>query len=309
MSEIQNPGAAPADSLRVMKIPVADAIAYAYKFTLTHLGTIIGLCWVPLVLIAVLQFLPYALGGNPMAPAENATIQGRQGLENLGSSLLILLFYSIMYVPVTRQALGLRQGPAVIHFAFGAPEFRVFGALCVFLLVLLTMGIGIGVLGLIFGGLALASGKNALVGLIFALIFLTAVLGFIYATVRLGFLLVPVAVAEERISLTRSWVLARQNFWRILGVLVAVLLPIYLLHLIGLLTIVGPGLLAALPSDPNQAEQVLAARFAMVGQHMPAYLGLTLILAPFSIGLAIGASAFGYRALVPARGHGMIATA
>jgi hypothetical protein len=297
MSEIQGSGTAPAAPSQVRKIPVRETIVHAYKFTLAHLGTIIGLCWLPLVLIAVLQFLPYALGGNPMAPAENASAQGRHGLENLGSSLLILLLYSIMYVPVTRQALGWRQGTAVVHFALGAPEFRVFGALCLFFLVLLTMGIGVGVLGMILAGIAITAGKNALLGLLFALIILGAVLAFIYATLRLGFLVVPVAVAEEQISLTRSWVLARQNFWRILGVLLSVLLPIYLLHLIGLLAIVGPGLLAPLPYDPNHAEQVLAARFAMVGQHMPEYLGLTLILAPFSIGLAVGASTFGYRAL------------
>jgi hypothetical protein len=308
MSEIQGSGAAPAAPTQIRKLPVGDTIAYAYKFTFTHLGTIIGLCWLPLVLIAVLQFLPYALGGNPMAPAENATMQGRHELENLASSLLVLLLYSIVYVPVTRQALGLRQGTAAIHFALGAAEFRVFGALCLFFLVLLTMGIGIGILGMILTGIALAAGKNALLGLLFAFVILAAVLGFIYAIVRLGFLVVPVAVAEEQISLTRSWTLARQNFWRIFGVLLSVLLPIYVLHLIGLLAIVGPGLLAPLPSDTNQAEQVLAARFALVGQHMPAYLGLTLILAPFSIGLAVAASAFGYRALAPERGNGMAAT-
>ncbi|HEX3651269.1 MAG TPA: hypothetical protein VHU18_00420 [Rhizomicrobium sp.] len=309
MPEIQGSGAAPAAPTRIRKLPVGETIAYAYKFTLAHLGTIIGLCWLPLVLIAVLQFLPYALGGDPMASTENVTMQGRHELESLASSLLILLLYSIMYVPVTRQALGLRQGTAIIHFALGAPEFRVFGALCLFFLVLLTMGIGIGVLGMILTAIALAAGKNALLGLLFAFVILAAVLGFIYAIVRLGFLLVPIAVAEEQISLTRSWILARQNFWRILGVLLSVLLPIYLLHLIGLLAIVGPGLLAPLPSDTNQAEQVLAARFALVGRHMPAYLGLTLILAPFSIGLAIAASAFGYRALAPERGNGMATTA
>jgi hypothetical protein len=299
MSEIRDSGSAPAAPLPIRKIPVGNTIVRAYKFTFTHIGTIIGLCWLPLVLIAVLQFLPYAFGGNPMEPAENATAQGRHGLENLASSLLILLLYSIMYVPVTRQALGLRQGTAVIHFALGAPEFRVFGALCLFFLVLLTMGMGIGVLGMILTGIALATGKNALLGLLFASVILAAVLGFIYAIVRLGFLLIPVAAAEEQISLTRSWILARQNFWRIFGVLLSVLVPIYLLHLIGLLAIVGPGLLAPLPSDSNQAEQILAARFALVGEHMPAYLGLTLIRAPFSIGLAAGASAFGFRALVP----------
>jgi hypothetical protein len=282
-----------------MKIPFGKTIAYAYGFTFGQLGTIIGLCWLPLVLIAVLQFLPYALGGNPMASPENATVEGRQGLENLASSLLMLLLYSIMYVPVTRQALGLRQGTALVHFALGPPEFRVFGALLLFFLVIMAMAMGIGILVLLLGGLTALTGKNPLVAIAAALAVIAALLGFIYAIVRLAFLIVPVTVAEGHISLIRGWLLARGNFWRIFGVMIAVLLPVYLLHLIGLVVIAGPALLAPLPADMAAAEQVLRARFVLVGQHMPAYLGLTLILAPFNVGLGIGASAFAYRALVP----------
>ncbi len=279
------------------RIDVGKTITHAYSFTIGQLGTIIGLCWLPLVLMAVLQFLPYALGGNPMAPAENAAAQGRHGLESLATSLVMLLLYSIIYVPVTRQALGQRKGSAMIHFALGAAEFRVFGALCLFFVVMMVMAVAIGVLGLILGGLSLAAGKNAFMALIFALLILASVLGFIYAIVRLGFLIVPVTVAEEQVSLTRGWLLTQHNFWRIFVVLLAVLVPIYLLHLIGLIAIVGPGLLAPLPASTGLAEQVLASRFALVGQHMPAYLGLTLILAPFSIGLSVGAATFAYRTL------------
>src|SRR5256885_4893359 len=63
------------------KLPVGSTIRHAYSFTFGELGTIIGLCWLPLVLIAILQFLPYAFGGDPMAAPENAAVQGRHGLE------------------------------------------------------------------------------------------------------------------------------------------------------------------------------------------------------------------------------------
>ncbi len=282
------------------KIPVGSTIRHAYTFTFSELGTIIGLCWLPLVLIAILQFLPFAFGGDPMAPAENATAQGRHGLENLMSSLLMILLYSIAYVPVTRQAFGQRHGPAIVHFALGVPEFRVFGALLLFFLVIFAMALGIGVLGLVAGGVSAMTGKNPIAGLVLALVILAALLGFIYAIVRLGFLIVPVAVAENQISLTRAWMLTRGNFWRIFGILAAVLVPLYLLHLGAIVALVGPGLFAPLPSNPALAEQALAARFAMVGQHIPAYLGITLILAPFNIGLGIGAAAHAYRVLTPA---------
>src|ERR1051326_1194626 len=211
-----------------MKIPFGKTIAYAYSFTFGQLGTIIGLCWLPLVLMAVLQFLPYAFGGNPMAPAENAAAQGRHALTGLASSLLMLLLYSMMYVPVTRQALGLRKGSAFVHIALGPPEFRVFGALLLFFIVMMAMVIGIGILSLVLGGVSLATGKNAVVALISALLILAAVLGFIYAIVRLSFLIVPVTVAEEHVSLPRAWLLTQHNFWRIFAVLLAVLVPVSL---------------------------------------------------------------------------------
>ncbi len=280
------------------KLPVGSTIRHAYTFTLSELGTIIGLCWLPLVLIAILQFLPYAFGGDPAAPAENATAQGRHGLENLLSSLLMILLYAIAYVPVTRQAFGMRQGPAIVHFALGLPEFRVFGALLLFFIVIFVMFIGIGLLGLLAGGVALMTGKNPIVELGFALVILAALLGFVYAVVRLGFLIVPATVAENQISLTRAWTLTRGNFWRIFVILAAVLVPLYLLHLGGLIALVGPGLFAPLPSSPVLAEQVLAARFALVGKHIPEYIGITLILAPFNIGLGIGAAVYAYKTLV-----------
>ncbi|HSC19288.1 MAG TPA: hypothetical protein VLC74_10270 [Rhizomicrobium sp.] len=277
------------------KIPVGKAVAYAYRFTLAEIGTIIGLAWLPLVLMAVVQFLPFVFG-NPMAPAENATAQGREQLENLLRSVLLLLLYSIVYVPVTRQALGSRKGTAVIHFALGIPELRVFGALCLFFLVLMIIVTGIGLGALLLGGLAMAN-KSAGFSLLVALLVLFAVLAFCYVTVRLSFLILPVTVAEEQISLSRGWILARGNFWRILAVLLAVLLPLYLINFIGIVMIVGPQLVAPLPTNTALAEQAIAARFGMIGQHMPGYLGLTLILAPFSIGLGVGASVFGYRTL------------
>src|SRR6476646_11884553 len=193
------------------KLPMASTIRHAYTFTLSELGTVIGLCWLPLVLIAILQFLPYAFGGDPMAPAENATAQGRHGLEGLVSSILMILLYSIAYVPVTRLALGLRKGPAIVHFALGLPEFRVFGALVLFFLVIFAMAVGIGVLGLVAGGVSAMTGKNPVAGLLLALVILAAVLGFIYVIVRLGFLIVPVVVAENQISLARAWKIGRAS--------------------------------------------------------------------------------------------------
>ncbi|HEY1962866.1 MAG TPA: hypothetical protein VGG69_10640 [Rhizomicrobium sp.] len=282
------------------KIPVRQTVSYAYSFTFGQIGTIIGLCWLPLVVIAVLQFLPYALGGNPLAPAENATALGRQELQSLATSLLVLLLYAIMCVPVTRQALGLRQGGAIVHFAIGMPEFRAFGALLLFFLMTRLMELGISLLSLLIGRIAQSAG-GALAGFVLALGMLAAVAAFVYAIARLGFVLLPVTVAENQVSLTRAWMLTKGNFWRILGVALAVLLPLYLLYIVGLSIIVGPDM-ANSPAAAGGASEAFTATLRTIGRHMPEYLGLTLILAPFNIGLSLGAAAFAYRALVPTAG-------
>jgi hypothetical protein len=44
------------------KLSVGPAIRFAFRFAFGQLGTIIGLVWAPMVAIAVLTFLPHALG-------------------------------------------------------------------------------------------------------------------------------------------------------------------------------------------------------------------------------------------------------
>jgi hypothetical protein len=286
----------------VNKIPVGKTIAYAYGFTFGNLGAIIGLSWVSLVVVAVLQFLPYAGGHSPMIQPDNAAQAGQQALESLGSFFLILLLYSVVYVAVTRQALGLRQGSAMVHFALGAPEFRVFGAMLLFVLVLfgtaMVFGLAMALLTVLFGGASMPVAAAAAVGVAM----LCGVAAFLYVAIRLGFLIAPVTVAEAQISLTRGWILTAGNFWRLFAVVLAIGTPIVLLYAIGLWAIMGPGLFAPLPDNPDQMKQAMDLRFAALGQNMPMYIGLTLLIAPFNFGLNLGAAAFVYRALVPPRG-------
>ena len=137
------------------------------------------------------------------------------------------------------------------------------------------------------------------IGIVAALIVLVTSLAFVYAIVRLGFLILPVTVAEEQISLVRGWIVTKGNFWRIFAVVLAIGIPIAIAYALVVVGIIGPGrLFAALPADPAAQARALNERFAILQQHMPLYIGLNLILAPFAIGLNAGASAFAYRALV-----------
>ncbi|HTK80587.1 MAG TPA: hypothetical protein VL286_09125 [Rhizomicrobium sp.] len=279
------------------RVPVGKTIAYAYGFTFGHLGTIIGLAWLPLVISAVLQFLPYAFGVDSGTTPENATAQGRQALEGMATGLLIILLNAMIFVPVVRQALGLRQGTAIVHFKLGVPEFRLFAAILLLLLVTFVLALGLRLLEVGVG--LLASGRGAIAGILAVLSVLAASLGFVYAIVRLGFLVLSVTVAEEQISLVRGWVLTKGNFWRIFGIVLAIGVPLAIAYSLVVIGIIGPlRLFARLPADPTAAAQAFNARFAILQQHMPLYIGLNLIIAPFAIGLNAAASAFGYRALV-----------
>jgi hypothetical protein len=281
------------------KIPVGKTISYAYSFTLSQLGSIIGLAWISLVAIAILQFLPYAAGGDPMAEPTNPLQAGQHAIQSLGISILILVLTSIIYVAVTRLALGTRPGGAIAHFALGVPEFRTFGAIFLFGLVIFGIAIGMGIAVGIVVAAANAAHNDALLALVLAAAILVALCAIIYIAARLGFLLVPATVVEEHISLSRSWLLTRGNFWRIFAVLLAVALPIALIELACTAAIVGPSLFAPLPAG-GDASQALAARFAEFGHHAPMLIGLRLLIAPFQLGLSMGASAFAYRALTAA---------
>lgn len=280
------------------KIPVADTIRFAYGFAFAQIGAIIGLVWLPLMVMAVLQFLPYAIGtANSPAAADSAAATSA-ALANFACSTGVLLLYAINGVSVTRQALGVRQGAASFHFALGWPEWRMFGAIVICGL-LLVAAIGVYVLA----GSAILS-RLAATPLLDVLADVYTLAGFcavVWFALRLIFLVAPVVVAEERLDLPRAWMLTRRNVLRILAVLLAVTLPLLLIQCVALALIAGPQFFLPLPDNAASAALAIEQRFALFDRHMPEVIGLTLILTPFNLGLTLGAAAHAYRALVPER--------
>lgn len=270
------------------KLPVGKTISDAYGFTFSHLGTIIGLIWFPMVISTLLNFLP-ELAGNYSDGSGNVVASG--AVENLAVLLLTLLLSAVMYVAVARQALGLRQGPAVFHFALGQPEFRVYGALLIIYFL-----IGIAALAQVEaqsvgGQAALFASFTVLPGILFV----------IYVVIRFGFLLVPAVVAENRLDFAHIWSLTRGNFWRILAVVAAIAIPLWLVESTAALALMGRELQAALPPAQATDRQVIEQHMMLIEDvfrhHMPELMGIGLILAPFSLGLTLAASASAYRAL------------
>jgi hypothetical protein len=276
------------------KLPVADTIRFAYTFAFGQIGAIIGLVWLPLVIVAFLQFLPYALGTAYTAAGSNSAEATGATFIDLAFSTTALVLYAMNFVSVTRQALGLRQGAASIHIALGWPEWRMFAAIVISGLIL-TAALG---LYLILGSMLFPGAPGG--GLMAGLVVLYAVAGFgafVWFALRLVFLLAPVVVVEERLDLVRAFLLSRGNVWRILAITLAVTLPLLLVQGIALGVIVGPELFAPL----SGTSTAIAERFRLLDRHMPALIGLFLMLTPFNLGLVFGASSFAYRTLVPPR--------
>ena len=278
------------------KLPVWSTIRFAYAFTIGDIGTIIGLIWLPTLLIGVLQFLPYEVGTR-LSDASSSTAAAASFLNFL-FLFATLLLYAMNAVAVLRQALGLRKGPASLYFSVGLGEWRMLGAnvLCALILGALVLGY--------FAGFLVVSSlfKSDAVG--DGVMLAYAVIGgclLVYIGLRLVFLVAPIVVTEDKVDFVRSWTLSSRNLLRILAVVAAVSLPLLAIQTVATILIGGPGLLAPLPADQHAMEAALNLRLALLDKHMPELIGLFLILAPFNFGLTFGAEAAAYRALVPPR--------
>jgi hypothetical protein len=271
------------------KIPVLDTIRAAYRFTFTHLGAIIGLIWLPMILATVMGFFVMQRFFVALADAfasNNFALMGPALLGLISFLLVGLLLSAMMSVPVMQLALGSRKQGALAHFAFGPPEWRLFRA-------------GLGVAGFLFALLVIVSmGTTALLGM-GTLNANLASLGLFYVCLiffilRFGFFLPAVAVAESGPVLPRSWLMSAGNFWRILVIFLAVVVPARLVMLVVELALLGPRIL-----EPGLLDStaMMAAQIHGASQNMPMTAGLLFLMAPVLLGLTLGASAHAYRAL------------
>jgi hypothetical protein len=276
----------------VPRLSVTAIIREAYNFTLANLGAIIGLIWLPMVLLTVGQFFVnqhYGAQINEAVAAGNPAAAGPAVLAVLFFLLIQLALIAMMMVSVTQLALGQRQGGAMFHFTFGALEWRMFRTLFAaalflippFLLLMLSTGAVMGA--------APAAGGPQGVG---ALLALPLLAGVIYFAVRLMALLFPVVLTEEKSIIVRAWTLTTGNFWRLLGAFLGALLPVYVLTAVALLFVMRD----VIPADPGAMptpEQFAAVQAA----NLPLITGVQFVVAPLLIGLMVGVSVFSFKAL------------
>ncbi len=301
------------------KVPVGKTIAFSYGFTFGNIGTIIGQIWLPMLLLTLGGFFvisPYYESFSQAVAQDNTALVEQAAVTLLLYSLVALIFYAMIYVSLTRQALGLAQGSSFFHFSLGAAEWRMYGAILalalamivITLLIVLSAALLGSVMTAVLGAAGMApelasmakgatpkvvSPAVAAVGAAISSVIICAT---VYVFVRLYFVLAPVTVAEEQISLGRGWQLTAKNFWRIFLVLLATAGPVFLLVMVAEAMIVGPD---AMMSGTDTGFAATAARMEKMRPHLPMLYGLSFILSPFLFGLLLGASAFAYRALVP----------
>lgn len=288
------------------KLPVGQTIAEAYRFTFVGFERVIGVAWLPIIILIVADYFGRGHFLMAMSAAMDRGDTSQLGpaiVGMLGFVILELVAQSVIGIAICREILRPLDRPLFLRFGLGGAELRMTGAvmglvmLLVFVLVALIL-VGTIIIGMMAGGMgkgpaAAQAGVGAamLVGLV-----LSPVL--IYGVVRLGALVAPAVAMEGGLGLERSWLLLKGSVWRMVVVCLAAIIPVVLISVIGQTLIMGPGAVAP-HFGADQAEQMrqTAEVYRQTAANLPMLEGLAFVLAPFLYGLSFSAPAFAYNAL------------
>ena len=296
------------------KIPVGRTLAEAFRFTFTFAGLekIIALIWLPVVTLTVGGYFVMApqLGG--MASALESGDMARQGpmIATLFMfELVALILIAVVAVAITREILNPLKRPVFLRFGLGGMEFRVVGAMIGIYILFLLFLIGWMIVAMVLGYLlnvVLPAGTGILAdgvkrtfafGVLIALVLSPALL---YLLLRLAFFVVPSVVVDGKFGIERSWKLSKGNFWRILGITLAVGIPVVLVSVAIQAAVLGVDSLNPhfeLIGHQAARMQQQAVQMHRLADNMPLLMGLNFLLAPFTYGLMFSAPAFAYKAV------------
>lgn len=281
------------------KIPVGKTVAFAYNFLFTRFGTVVGIAALPAVLAAVVDYLVRSYISTEDTSA-SAGVNLLISLAGMGTTIFI---WAVTSVGITRAALGQPLGSNAYYFPVGMLELRMYGAMLRFWLgvvVLIVLASLVSGFGLMLAGVPLdgSSEPEPSAALLIASIITWAAFGYaIYTIVRMGFLLSPTVVCESK-GLQRANDLTRGNFWRIVAILLALILPILFL-----LSIVGAVILqAALGNDYRRIieddgmEELMRRAEEAIAQYVLLWEVFNVMLFIIAAGLIYGAAAYAYQA-------------
>jgi len=320
------------------KIPVFKTIADAYAFAFGKFFNNVGTVWLPtaLLLAAAWFFLPPYFAAftdflshfKPGVQPDNATaLTAMNGM--MGIYRLALIFYiadialaAQMMLGLTREAFGLRKGPAFVFLSAGPAFWRLFGAYLAVVVIVLSVNYALVIAALLVGVIAAIIGaavaaivtmpdKTVLAivaGASFVVLIFAVVAAAFYIRVRLTFLLTPAIVAEGKFDLVRPWQLTKGNFWRIFVIGFAIFVPLAIvfniIFFIAVASVFWPFPHPAFGShDPAAVGQFIRTMGAHVVGSLQArwFILVPVVLAGAAMffGIAAGATASAYRSLVP----------
>jgi hypothetical protein len=285
-------------------IPVMTTIRDTYRFTFGQFGKIVGLIWLPAVLMAVSSFflkLPYLrfVANNP--GQEDLILQhGPLVLGLYASGLLEVVLYAVMVTAVTREALHPTGKNTYLGFPLGRTTVRLiggyFGFLGVIVFFLLAAALLLSALRLLPGGNTVRIATQTML--------LLCIPAAIYLVARLSFLIAPSAVEGKGFGIEHSWRLTKGNVWRIVVLALATGLPLALIYLAGQVAIIGPDIFvkpfALAATDPQAMEKFNVEFQRLQADKFPLLTGLEFLLTPLTLGMTSAASALAYRALAAA---------
>lgn len=288
------------------KIPMGPTIAAAYRFIFTGLERIIGVIWLPIIVLTIGDYFvngQYLTGMANALEANDATQVAPVLAGIVGYGLIKLLLIAVIGVGLTREILAPLQRPMFLRFSFGGAELRfAIAVLGIYALLFLVFVICF-VLGTILGGsvpgggLGMAGGQKAIgFGLLLVLLCSPAL---IYVFLRLAFLVAPCVTLEGRFGIERSWELTKGNIGRIFVIILAVVVPLVLVNAALQAAVMGPSGGEGLNLFAAKAEQTrqTAENLRQMAQHLPLLMGIQFVIAPFVYGLLFAAPAYVYRAL------------
>ena len=300
-------------------IPLGKTIEASYRFAFANILSVFGILWLPsLILLAAFGAVAWLVWPD-IQSLQSVHFQGGSGvhftltdegrdrvLRVLSSAgrfavpigLVGLAMRAMIAVGVLEKALGRREGPAFVYFSLAAPVWRMIGAMLLAGIVILcaVLAAGIGVAVLLWGVGHFAGGISGLAKFASAA---AAAVWIVYMALRLVFFLPAVVVAEERIGLARAWALGRGNVWRILGLVIAVLLPAAIVAHILSRALAGGAMepqIAEIVSHAASPADALAAIMDRLRLVWPALLVLEIVYATVVTGLGYGAMANAYKA-------------
>jgi hypothetical protein len=275
------------------RIPVVATIRDAYVFAFTQLGGVIGLIWVSMVMITIAQYFTFRRLYNDyiefLASNADPAQMGPTLLMLLAYVVAALLLYAVMCVAVVQLVMGSRTAPAIVHFAFGPLEWRMFRAFLTFVGLLLGFCLFVEVIvDAVATQVPAAAQEPGKAATALAACVIGAIL-----SVRLLLLLPAIAVNESGPAIRRAWALSAGNFFPLLGVLIGLFLPLVLAFVL-----IDLGMEGRPAVSPGASQQVqMVAALVQARKSLPWSCGLSFFFSPLLIGLFAGASVSVWRAL------------